>query len=101
MTTERENNERPYAGPGVLPAIAFEHDAANEPVEIRQGQQVAEKLRPARHALKRKHEPRQQNVRQKVKDGELYGLQLILRQRRKRDADGEVGGDEKQCDQGK
>lgn len=83
---EREHDEWPHAGPRVGPSVAFEHDAADEAVEISQWQQVANKLRPVGHALKGEHEAGEQNVGQKIEKRKLHGLQLILRQRGKSDS---------------
>ena len=53
-------------------------------------------LRPARHAGERKHEAGQQDGRQEEEKRHLHRLQLVLRERGERDADGQVGGDEQQ-----
>ncbi|MNR24982.1 hypothetical protein D3C85_1420990 [compost metagenome] len=63
---------------------------------MRQRQQVAQVLRPHRHALEREHESGQQHVGQEIKHGQLHGLQLVLRQRRQRDAHGQVRRHEEQ-----
>src|SRR5271165_6142648 len=65
---QSEYEQRPHVWPTVGPSVALEHDAANEPVEIGEGQKISDELRPVGHALKRKHEAREQNVGQKIED---------------------------------
>src|SRR6185436_18677492 len=90
----RERHQRPDVGPEIRPAVALEQDAAHEAHEVSRGQDLADRLRPAGHAAEREHEAREQHRRQEVEERELHRLELVLRKRRKGDADREVGGDE-------
>ena len=60
-------------------------------------QQLADHLRPARHAGEREHEPRQQDVGQEEHERHLDRLQLVLGDRRERVADRQIGGDEQRA----
>ena len=59
-----------------------------------QRQDLADGLRPTGHSAKWKSESGKQQRRQKEKESHLHGLELILGNRGKRDAHGEVCDDE-------
>jgi hypothetical protein len=82
--------------PDVGPGGALEHDAAHDAQEVRQRQQLAQDLRPARHAAEGEHEARQQDVGQEVEDRHLHALHLRARDGAEGVAHRQRGGDEQQ-----
>src|SRR5260370_35056842 len=55
---------------------------------------LSDHLSPTRHAAERKHETGEQDRRDKNEESHLHGLQLIFRDRGKRDAHRQVRDDE-------
>src|SRR5262245_40241780 len=83
----RERDERPDVRPKLDPAVALEQDAAHHAQEMGRGEHLADRLGPAGHAAEREHEAREQHRGQEVEERELHRLELVLRERRERDAD--------------
>ena len=75
-------------------ARALQHQAAHDAHEMGRRQDLADPLRPHRHAAEREHEARQQDRGQQEEDRGLHRLELVLGHRRDGEADREVGGDE-------
>src|SRR6516225_2257409 len=86
-----EETDGPDIRDNVLQAIPLDHDAADDAQKVRQRQNFANYLRPARHAAKWKGEPGKEERRQEKKERQLHGLKLVLSRRRKGDTNRQVG----------
>jgi hypothetical protein len=59
-----------------LQVRALEHDRADDPQEMRQRENLTQRLRPFGMPRNGKHEARQQKRRQEEEEGELHRLHL-------------------------
>ena len=77
----------------------FEQNAADDAQEMGERENLADGLRPLRHAAEGKHEAGEQDRRQKDEEGHLHRLKLVLGDGGEGDAHGEIGGDEDERDE--
>src|SRR5262249_1184218 len=74
-------------------AISLEQNSADDPQEVGERKSFADDLCPSRHPAERKHEPGQEERRQKEEERHLHRLELVLRKGRERDPHRQVGAD--------
>ena len=93
-----EERDGPELERDIRNAVSFQQDAADDAQEMSERENFADRLRPVRHAAKGKHEAGEQDRRKEDEESHLHRLKLVLRDRGKGDAHGEVRGDEDERD---